>query len=147
MRRVPVVVSVLVSGVLFGTGLTVSRMVVPEVVLDFLLFRDFGLLLVLCSALLVTLLTYQLAPRVLRKPWFAPAFEQRSTETSRRDTVIGAALFGIGWGISGVCPGPALASMGAGNWRVGIALAGIFVGAYVQGRLARRPESGSMEAP
>lgn len=138
MRRVPVVVSVLVSGILFGTGLTVSRMVVPEVVLDFLLFRDFGLLLVLCSALLVTLLAYQLAPRVLRKPWFASAFEQRPAETSRRDTVVGAALFGIGWGISGVCPGPALASMGVGNWRVGIALAGIFVGAYLQGRLARQ---------
>lgn len=138
MRRVPVVVSVVVSGILFGAGLTVSRMVVPEVVLDFLLLRDFGLLLVLCSALLVTTLTYQLAPRVVRKPWFAPAFEQRPAESSRRDTVVGAALFGIGWGISGVCPGPALASMGVGNWRVGIALVGIFVGAYVQGRVARQ---------
>lgn len=138
MRLVPVVVSVLVSGMLFGAGLTVSRMVVPEVVLDFLLFRDFGLLLVLCSALIVTILTYQLAPRVVRKPWFASAFEQRPAELSRRDTVVGAALFGIGWGISGVCPGPALAGVGVGNWRVGIALVGIFVGAYLQGRLARQ---------
>lgn len=138
MRRVPVVVSVLVSGILFGVGLTVSRMVIPEVVLDFLLLRDFGLLLVLCSALVVTLLTYQLVPRVVRKPWFAPVFDQRPEEQSRRNTVVGAALFGIGWGISGVCPGPALASVGVGNWRVGIALVGIFVGAYLQGRLARQ---------
>ena len=139
MRRVPMVVSVLISGVLFGVGLSVSRMVVPEVVLDFLLFRDFGLLLVLCSAVIVTILAYQFAPRAMRKPWFASAFEERPAELSRRDTIAGAALFGIGWGISGVCPGPALASVGVGNWRVVIALAGIFVGAYLQGRLARQP--------
>ncbi len=138
MRPWLAVVSVLASGALFGAGLSVSRMVVPEVVLDFLLFRDFGLLLVLCSAVAVTFVTYQLMPRVMHRPWFTPAFEQRPTEQSRRDTVLGAALFGIGWGISGVCPGPALASLGVGNWRVAIALAGIVVGAYLQGRTAPR---------
>jgi len=49
--------------------------------------------------------------------------------------VIGAAIFGIGWGLSGVCPGPAIAGLGVGNAPVLWALAGLFAGAYVQGRL------------
>ena len=50
----------------------------------------------------------------------------------------GAALFGIGWGLSGVCPGPAIAGLGTGNWPLLIAIAGMFAGAYTQGVLAGR---------
>ena len=55
-----------------------------------------------------------------------------------RDTLLGAAIFGAGWGLSGVCPGPAIAGLGAGNWPLLWALAGIIVGAGIQGRLASR---------
>ena len=52
-------------------------------------------------------------------------------------TIGGAALFGVGWGLSGVCPGPAIANLGTGDWPVAVALAGMVAGAYIQGRVAR----------
>ena len=123
----------LASGVLFGFGLALSTMVRPEVVLDFLLGRDMGLLLVLGGAVVVTFVAYRLAPRLLGKPFAGEAFATHSSEMSAR-TLGGAALFGIGWGLSGVCPGPAMAGLGTGNWPLALALAAMVAGAYVQGR-------------
>lgn len=125
--------AVLISGILFGFGLSWSTMVKPEVVLSFLRLIDFGLLLVMAGAVCVTLLTYQLAPRLMRKPLLEPVFDKQTTRMNRR-TLIGATIFGIGWGMAGVCPGPAIAGLGIGNWPMLISLAGIFAGAYVQGR-------------
>jgi len=126
-------VAALVSGSLFGFGLAWSTMIRPEVVIDFLLFRDLGLLLVLGGAVFVALLCYQLAPRLLRQPLLGGAFEHRRAVLDRR-TLLGAAIFGMGWGLCGVCPGPAIAGLGAANWPLLIALLGIFAGAYLQGR-------------
>ena len=123
----------LAAGILFGFGLALSTMVRPEVVLDFLLGRDMGLLLVLGGAVLVTFVAYRLAPRLLGKPLTGDAFATHPSELSAR-TLGGAALFGIGWGLSGVCPGPAMAGLGAGNWPLALALAAMVAGAYVQGR-------------
>lgn len=124
---------VLISGMLFGLGLTYATMVQPEVVLSFLNFNDFGLLLVLGGATTLTFVVYQLVPRIAKAPLFATKFSTRpSNERSR--TLLGALIFGVGWGLSGVCPGPAIASVGAGNWPVLYALGGMFVGAYIQGR-------------
>jgi uncharacterized membrane protein YedE/YeeE len=103
------------------------------VVLDFLLFRDLGLLLVLGAAVIVALFAYQLGPRLLKKPVLEPVFGRHPSVLNGR-TLIGAAIFGMGWGLCGVCPGPAIAGLGVGNWPLLIALAGIFAGAYVQGR-------------
>jgi uncharacterized membrane protein YedE/YeeE len=125
--------AVLASGTLFGLGLSVSTMVRPEVVLNFLTFRDLGLLLVLGGAVIAALLAYQLGPRLLKKPVLEPAFGRHPSVLNAR-TLIGAAIFGTGWGLCGVCPGPAIAGLGVGNWPLLIALAGIFAGAYVQGR-------------
>jgi uncharacterized membrane protein YedE/YeeE len=124
---------VLACGALFGFGLSVATMVRPEVVLDFLLFRDLGLLLVLGGAVIVALFAYQLGPRLLKKPVLEPVFGRHPSVLNSR-TLIGAAIFGMGWGLCGVCPGPAIAGLGVGNWPLLIALAGIFAGAYVQGR-------------
>lgn len=129
--------AVLATGALFGFGLALSTMVSPEVVLSFLRFRDFGLMLVLGGALAVTLLAYQLAPRALAQPLLGGRFLQRPAPFDR-DTIVGAALFGIGWGLCGVCPGPAIAGLGAGNWPLLVAIAGIALGAYLQGRQAGR---------
>ena len=73
----------------------------------------------------------------MSKPLFEPAFRSRAS-ANNRDTLLGAALFGIGWGICGVCPGPAIAGLGAANWPMIITLLSIFAGAYVQGVLAGR---------
>ena len=123
----------LAAGMLFGFGLALSTMVRPEVVLDFLLFRDMGLLLVLGGAVVVTFFAYRLAPRWLRKPLAGEAFQRHPSQLDAR-TLGGAALFGVGWGLSGVCPGPAMAGLGTGNWPLALALAAMVAGAYVQGR-------------
>ncbi len=127
----------LVTGIVFGFGLSYSTMIKPEVVLDFLRFKDLGLLLVLGGAVVVTACAYYLLPKLLQKPVFATAFGKHPSEMSKA-TIGGAALFGIGWGLSGVCPGPAIAGLGVGNWPLLIAIVGMFAGAYVQGRLASR---------
>ena len=123
----------LVAGLLFGFGLSLSAMVRPEVVLSFLRFKDLGLLLVLGGAATVALLAYQLSPRLLNKPLFGQAFGKHAATLNVR-TIVGAAIFGIGWGLCGVCPGPAIAGLGSGNWSLLAAVLGIFAGAWVQGR-------------
>ena len=62
-------VAVLAAGALFGFGLALSTMVRPEVVLGFLRFQDFGLMLVMGGAVVVTLLAYKLAPRLRARCW------------------------------------------------------------------------------
>ena len=131
---------VLVCGAMFGFGLALSTMVQPEVVLSFLRFNDFGLLLVLGGAVLVTLAAYQLAPRLMARPVLEPAFG-RHPSAMNRDTLLGALIFGAGWGLTGVCPGPAIAGIGAGNWPLAWSLLGLAAGAYVHGRFFGRPDS------
>jgi uncharacterized membrane protein YedE/YeeE len=126
-------VFVLLSGMLFGFGLALSTMVKPEVVIDFLMWRDLGLLLVLGGAVVVTFIAYHVVPRLQKKPWAGETFNAHPSEMSAR-TLVGAAIFGVGWGLCGVCPGPAVAGLGVGNWPLAIALAGLIAGAYVQGR-------------
>ncbi len=132
-------VAVIISGMLFGAGLTLSTMIRPEVVLSFLRFVDFGLLLVLGGAFAVTLVVYQFAPKIMRAPLFEKTFGAHPSVMNAR-TLGGAAIFGIGWGLCGVCPGPAIAGLGAGNWPLLLALAGMFAGAWVQGRWFGTPD-------
>jgi uncharacterized protein len=129
------VVVTVVAGALFGFGLALSGMVRPEVVLSFLQFQDFGLMLVMGGGLAVTLVAYQFVPRWRRAPLLGAAYEAH-TARWHRDTLVGSALFGIGWGFSGVCPGPAIAALGTGNLEVLWALAGLATGAWLQGALA-----------
>jgi uncharacterized membrane protein YedE/YeeE len=129
-------VATLASGTLFGFGLALTTMIQPEVVLGFLRFSDFGLLLVMGGAVVVTFLAYQLAPRLMNRPLLDQQFHKH-VSVWNRNTLVGAALFGIGWGLCGVCPGPAIAGLGAGNWTLLWALGGIALGALVQGVTAK----------
>jgi len=126
----------LAAGALFGFGLSLSTMVRPEVVLSFLRFQDFGLMLVMGGAVVVVMLTYKLVPRLLRHPLLDDHFHAHPSVWNR-DTAVGAALFGVGWGLCGVCPGPAIAGLGTGNWDLLWALAGIALGALIQGMRAK----------
>ena len=128
--------AVLAGGALFGFGLALSTMVQPEVVLSFLRFQDYGLMLVMGGAVLVTLIAYKAVPRVLKQPLLGGYFHWHLSQWNR-DTLTGAAIFGVGWGLCGVCPGPAIAGLGAGNWSLLWALAGMALGALVQGLLAK----------
>jgi len=126
----------LAAGALFGFGLSYATMIRPEVVLGFLRFEDFGLILVMGGAVLVVLLAYKLAPRLLARPLLGDSFHAHPSVWNR-DTLVGSALFGVGWGLCGVCPGPAIAGLGAGNWSLLWALGGIALGALVQGLSAK----------
>ena len=124
---------IVVGGVLFGFGLGYSQMARPEVVLDFLQLHDFGLLFVMGGAALVTGTTVTLATRYLdRAPLTDDQYEKRE-KSFDRSVLVGGAIFGAGWGISGLCPGSAYASLGIGNYPILIGLVGMFIGAYAQG--------------
>ena len=130
------VLSTLAAGMLFGFGLSFSTMIRPEVVLSFLRFQDLGLMLVMGGAVWVVMLVYKLAPRLMARPLLDDHFHQHPSRWNR-DTAMGAALFGVGWGLGRVCPRPAIAGLGPGNWSLLWALAGIALGALVQGLRAK----------
>lgn len=136
-NSLPRALATLAAGALFGFGLSLSGMVRPEVVLSFLRFSDFGLMLVMGGAVLVVLLAYKGVPRLLNRPLLGDIFHTHPSEWNR-DTLVGAALFGVGWGLCGVCPGPAIAGLGTGNLDLLWALGGIALGALVQGLVASR---------
>ena len=126
-------VIVFIGGLLFGFGLTIGGMSKQEIVLSFLQLKDLGLLLLLGGSALVTAITINLIPKILEKPLLGGVFKKR-TRTLNKRTIIGGIIFGVGWGISGLCPGSAMASLGTGNLPALIGIAGMFVGAYIMGR-------------
>jgi hypothetical protein len=104
-------------GALFGFGLSVSQMIDPARVIGFLDIAgrwDPTLLFVMGGALAVTLPSF---PWVLRRtaPLFEKTFSLPVKRQIDRPLIIGAAIFGIGWGIGGLCPGPALAGLATGS--------------------------------
>ncbi|WP_199098131.1 DUF6691 family protein [Dyella sp. ASV21] len=107
----------MLAGVLFGLGLSLAGMTQPAVVLGFLdLFGrwDPRLMFVMLGAVVTTAVGYRCVWRG-RRPWLADGFQLPAAQAIDARLVAGAAMFGIGWGIAGYCPGPALASLTAGN--------------------------------
>ena len=105
-----------VAGALFGAGLAISQMVNPRKVTDFLDFFgrwDPSLALVMGGALVVTAITFRL---ILRRPHplLDAEFHLPQARDLDRQLIGGAALFGVGWGLAGFCPGPAVASLAYG---------------------------------
>lgn len=106
----------LLAGALFGLGLCVSHMADPAKVINFLDVAghwDPSLILVMVGALAVTLLAFAW---VLKRPapLFAAEFKVPIAAQVDRKLLLGAALFGIGWGMIGYCPGPAITALGFG---------------------------------
>lgn len=136
-------ISTYLIGVIFGVGISISGMANPAKVLNFFDIAgiwDPSLILVMGGALVTTYLGYKL---VFGRA--APVFEKGfNLPTSRRidaKLVVGSAVFGIGWGISGFCPGGALPALGTGRWEVfaftAALVAGIFLSGPIQTALAR----------
>jgi uncharacterized membrane protein YedE/YeeE len=103
----------MLAGLLFGLGLAMSGMIQPAKVVGFLdLFGNWdpSLALVMAGGLVVTAVGYRL---VLRRetPLFADVFHVPKMRNIDRPLLIGAALFGVGWGIGGYCPGPGVAAL------------------------------------
>ena len=111
------IIVALVAGLVFGLGLTVAGMVNPGKVLGFLDFDgkwDPSLAFVLGGAVIVAFAGFRLAaPRA--RPVVATAFEPPTAKGIDARLLGGAAIFGLGWGLSGFCPGPAVAALGYGG--------------------------------
>ena len=128
-----------ISGVLFGLGLTLSGMSDPAKVLGFLNVTGVwkpDLIFVMGGAVVVTFI---LTPWVLRRqaPLMASAFSLPGKQLLDRRLVGGAMLFGIGWGLSGYCPGPALVSLLYGYESTLIFCLAMFAGMALEGRLSQ----------
>ena len=100
-------------GALFGLGLAISQMTSPLKVIGFLDVAgnwDPSLLLVLGGAVVVTTIAFRFVPR-LKRPVFERSFEKNPAGPIDSRLVAGAAIFGIGWGLAGFCPGPGIVSL------------------------------------
>jgi uncharacterized membrane protein YedE/YeeE len=124
---------ILVGGLIFGFGLGYSHMARPEVVLDFLQFDDLGLLFVMGGAAAVSAVTFALGTKVLDRAPLTGRQYTRRLKSFDRNVLTGGVIFGVGWGLSGICPGAAYASLGVGNVPILWGISGMFVGAYLQG--------------
>lgn len=120
----------LVSGIIFGIGLCVSQMVNPAVVIGFLDVTgdwDPRLAFVMIGALLVTGTSFPLILK-RRQPLCAAEFSVPANKVVDRPLVLGAVLFGIGWGLSGICPGPAVTALAFGLEKSVIFAVAMFAG-------------------
>ena len=140
------VLTALCAGLLFGIGLMVSGMANPAKVQNFLDIAgrwDPSLALVMAGAIAVGVLAFVLARRRQRSLLGLPMQLPANTAVTPR-LVLGSAAFGIGWGLAGFCPGPALVALGAGYpkaWGfVAAMLAGMAVFELAE-RLASRKEA------
>lgn len=121
----------LFSGFLFGLGMIISGMANPEKVVGFLDVAgawDPSLMFVMGGALLVFMPSYFLLIKPKQKPVVAQEFCLAKNKSIDSRLVSGAAIFGLGWGIAGVCPGPALSSLALGNIGVWVFFAFMMVG-------------------
>ena len=125
------IITSFIVGLLFSLGLAISGMTQPQVIISFLDPWDWNpsLLFVMAGAVGIHMIAY---PFIRRRP--SPLLDTDWHVPSRKDVTarltIGSALFGIGWGLGGFCPGPGLTSLASGDLRVVL-----FVGAMITGMI------------
>jgi hypothetical protein len=119
------------SGLIFSIGLGVSGMMNPNNVKAFLLLKDFKLAFVMVGGIATTFLTFPLIFK-REKPLMEDKFNLPTKKELDSQLIIGSAIFGIGWGISGFCPGPALANLSTGNPLTIIFVLSMFLGFWLQ---------------
>lgn len=128
----------LFAGLVFGVGIAVSGIMDPAKVLNFFDIVgtwDPSLAFVMGGALLVTFVGYRLVWR-RETPLFERRFQVPTSTAIDPKLIGGSALFGIGWGIAGFCPGAAIPALGTGRWEVELFLISVAVGFYVRRLLA-----------
>jgi uncharacterized membrane protein YedE/YeeE len=130
----------LLCGIIFGIGLSLSQMINPNKILNFLDISgnwDPSLIFVMAGALAVAFVSFN---RILKRP--APLLAE-SFHISRKffidkPLIFGAAIFGIGWGMSGYCPGPAVADLGLLSLESVIMVVAIYLGFFAYKRFFER---------
>jgi uncharacterized protein len=118
---------------LFGVGLSLSQMIDPNKVLNFLDVTgnwDPSLLFVMVGALPIALMSFKL---ILKRPApiFADNFQLAAKLPVNTSLILGAVIFGIGWGLSGYCPGPAVTGLGLFSPESVIMIMAIFFGFFI----------------
>lgn len=132
------------TGLVFGIGIALSGMMNPAKVLNFFDVAgtwDPSLAFVMGGALVVTAIGYRLVWR-RAQPLFGGAFQIPANTQIDRNLVGGSAMFGIGWGIAGFCPGAALPALGTGRWEVVLFIAAVVAGLVLRRAVGRAPLAG-----
>ena len=142
----------LAAGLLFALGLVLSGMTQPAKVIGFLNLAgiaqgpfpgawDPSLAFVMGGAVMVTLLAFWLTPpsasHPQRKPWLGGHFTLPQQERIDAPLLQGAVIFGIGWGLAGYCPGPALATLLVGGQDIWLFVPAMLAGMWLARRMAR----------
>ena len=126
--------SALAVGVIFGAGLALSDMINPGRVLAFLDIAgawDPTLAFVIGGALIPTAIAFAMRPHLTR-PLFAGAFSIPENRTPDRRLLLGSTLFGIGWGLVGFCPGPAISGLVLGLWQPWLFVTAMLTGMVIE---------------
>ena len=130
----------LLAGLLMGAGLAVSQMINPEKVIAFLDIAgnwDPSLAVVLFTALAVSLIGYRIRAGKAKPVW-AESFQIPTRRDIDLPLVAGAAVFGIGWGLGGYCPGPAIGAVTLGTWEAIVFLPAMLVGFAIAGYVMKK---------
>jgi uncharacterized protein len=129
--RVPI--SSLVTGTIFGAGLALSDMINPARVLAFLDLAgdwDPALAFVMGGAIIPMVIAYALSKR-MRTPLFDKSFFIPENRVMDSRLIFGAALFGVGWGLVGFCPGPAISGLILGAWQPWLFVMAMLAGMWI----------------
>jgi len=127
----------LLCGIVFGIGLVISEMINPEKVLGFLnIFKDWdpSLAFVMIGALIVSTPVFHLFKNK-KKPLFSSNFLISSNKEVDKKLIIGSVLFGGGWGLIGLCPGPAITSLALLNMSSAFFVTSMFAGFYIASKV------------
>lgn len=139
----------LLAGLIFGAGLVVGGMTNPNKVQGFLDFSgdwDPTLVFVMGGAVALHFFAYRLI-KGWSKPVLAPAFQVPSRKDIDARLVLGAAIFGMGWGLGGLCPGPALTSLPSGGASVAVFVAAMLASSWLTGWLESRASGPAAHPP
>ncbi len=143
--RAALIAAGLAAGLLFGIGLAVSRMIDPAKVRNFLDIAgiadgrwDPSLAFVMAGGLGVNALAWFAVLKPRGRPLLADGFRLPVSQAVDRPLILGAALFGVGWGLGGFCPGPALAGLSTGRWEVALFVTAMLAGMALHDLPARR---------
>ena len=127
-----------ICGILFSIGLGISGMTQPQKVIGFLdVFGewDFSLAFVMFGAVLSYLILQLWIQRNFSIPLLGGSFQIPTRKDLDRSLIIGAMLFGSGWGLGGYCPGPAISSLGSGSLNAILFVVAMGIGILVADRL------------
>jgi uncharacterized membrane protein YedE/YeeE len=137
-------------GLIFGVGLAIAQMTDPAKIKAFLdvaaIFDgtwDASLILVMGAGLLVTIAIYRIGG-ARQSPVLTSAFVWPKRGDIDRRLVVGSAIFGVGWGIAGLCPGPAIADLGLAPGEFALFVVAMLVGSWISGIALSARGSGSV---